>query len=336
MKTRTSVFLITLFHSLSIVTVTAQQTDTSKFIPHGKPVVTIFTNFHAGFVGSELNHASFNLTRGYFGYVFYMHPNFTATVKLDVGSPEDLFPESHIRRYAYFKNANIVYHTKRFSWGFGLLTTRMFKLSEKYWNHRYIEKPYLDQYRFGPSADLGTIVSYAILPFLSADLSVTNGEGYTSLQKDTTFRTGLGVTWKISDKVILRGYGDIYHKKVNKSVMSLFAGYKSDKLIAGGEFDYYLHAGNALYKDRWGFSGNVSWYFAPHFQVFGRYDLVTSTVPPGENTGWLEENDGTVIITGIEFSPIKYLKIAANYRHWSARNDYADLNWFYVNLKISF
>jgi len=339
MKTGQRSFFLALFALLSFIITEetgAQPSDTTRFKPYGEPILRIFTNFHVGYIGTRMASAAFDITRGYFGYQLYLHPRFTAKILLDVGSPQDLSPESHIKRYAYFKNANITYHTRRFSWAFGLVSTRAFKLSEKYWNHRYIYKPYMDQYRFEPSADLGTIVSYSFLPSLSADLSITNGEGYTSLQADTSFKTGLGITWKPAEKWVLRGYGDIYHKTVHKSVMSVFGGFKTEELMIGGEIDYYLNAGNKQGWNSYGFSVSTSWNLNEHFQLFGRYDFLTSSLPAGEEPGWMEKTNGSAIITGLQYTPIKYLKIAANYRHWEASNGYDNLNWFFINLEIRY
>jgi len=68
----------------------------------------IYSNFNYR-VNSPNRSTSFALTRAYFGFERQLNEHFSANVKLDVGSPEDLSEFSRINRYAYFKNAGITY-----------------------------------------------------------------------------------------------------------------------------------------------------------------------------------------------------------------------------------
>ena len=43
---------------------------------------------------------------------------------------------------------------------FGLFDMLQFKVQEKFWGYRYLYKSYMDEYRFGSSADLGTGIQY--------------------------------------------------------------------------------------------------------------------------------------------------------------------------------
>ena len=315
---------------------TGSAQDSSRFVATGKPLMTIYSNFHSEFSQGHTGRAGFALTRVYLGYKYDFHPNFTAAVKLDIGSPDDI-GISGLKRYAYFKNAYLEYHTERFRWSFGLVSTKMFKLSEKYWGHRYISKPFLDQYRFGPSADLGMVISYKILPSLTADFSLLNGEGYTRLQVDTAFKYALGLTWQPLKKWIIRGYGDLYHHAFNRSVLSLFSGYKSDHLTIGTEFSYYLNAGPEKMMDKWGASASFSWALSDRLQYFGRLDFLNACLRNGEREPWDLSGRGSGFITGLQYTPVKHVRMAFTWRSWTPVTiSRVPSDWIFINLEVHF
>ncbi len=67
-----------------------------------------------------------------------------------------------------------------------------FKVQEKFWDHRYIYKSYLYAYRFGSSADIGAQAINEVNNWFTADLTFSSGEGYSRLQLDNSFKTGVG------------------------------------------------------------------------------------------------------------------------------------------------
>ncbi len=330
-----SAFTVLLLCSLTRSSPLAAQ-DTTRFKPTGTPIITLFANFHNEFTPHGPGQAGFSLTRVYLGYKYAFHRNFTAAVKLDIGSPDDISIRSSMKRYAYFKNAYLEYHNARFQWAFGLVSTKMFKLSEKYWGHRYIAKPYLDEFRYGPSADLGMVVSYKFLPTLSADFSLLNGEGYYRLQVDTAFKYALGVTWQPAKKWVIRGYGDIYRRPFSRSVVSLFSGYRSDHLTIGGEADYYFNAGPEQLMDKWGASASLSWDITEHFQYFGRLDYLNTGMRDKEQNTWDRSSPVLGVSTGIQYSPVKHVRMALTWRSFSPLTvTRLPGNWIFFNLGVN-
>jgi len=99
----TLIFFVDVF-SNSFIT-NAQE---SEFTPSGNVYGRVFSDFEVGLAGDDLNSA-FEVTQAYFGYKYKLDKNISAYIKLDIGSPEDLSLNSHIKRYAYFKNAGIKY-----------------------------------------------------------------------------------------------------------------------------------------------------------------------------------------------------------------------------------
>ncbi len=308
--------------------------DTTAFRRGGAPIITIFSNFHNEFTPEGQGRTGFALTRVYLGYRYDLHPHFTTVVKLDIGSPDDLGITSSIRRYAYFKNAYLEYHTGGFSWSFGLVNTVMFKLSEKYWGHRYIAKSFMDAYHFGPSADLGMVLSYRFRPTLEADLSMLNGEGYTRLQVDSTFKYAVGITWQAGERWVVRAYADLYHRAFSRSVVSLFTGYRSDHLTAGWEIDHYFNAGPARLDDKWGASFSFSWKLPYDLQYFLRLDHINDGTRDRKEV-WDPLSPATGLITGMQYSPVRGVSLALTWRHLTPVTiRRPSTNWLFINLMI--
>jgi hypothetical protein len=311
--------------------------DSTFLSDPGKVYGTIYSNFNTG-LGESNDDSGFEIRRAYFGYRKNLSKHFSANVKLDIGSPEDLSEFSLIRRYAYFKNAYVKYQNKKISALFGIIDLQCFKVHEKYWAHRYIEKAFADNYRFGFSADLGAQVIYEWTEWLSVDFTVSNGEGYTRLQTDNTYNTAIGVTYSPGYNIVTRLYYDYSHKTKTMSTASAFIGYNQENRVIGGvEYHYRFNDDFSTSHDRYGYSAYLSYYVFKKWQVFGRYDKVASNILENEEIPWNLVDDGTKIIGGIEYSPIKYVKLALNYQDWFpyAKNE-ANSQYIFFNVEVTF
>ncbi len=311
--------------------------DSTRFVIPGRITAKIYSNFHT-YINTGDNALAFEITRAYFGYENKFSEHFEACVKLDIGSPEDLSEYSRIRRYAYFKNAYLKFNYHKITSYFGIIDLLHFKLQENLWAHRYIEKSFNDRYRLGNAADLGWMVIYDWAKWLSVDFTVMNGEGYTDLQNDNTLKAAAGVTvypWK---NIVTRLYYDFTSKSSNQSTLAGFLGYtKKDKYSAGIEYNYRFNDNYRDDYDIFGYSIYGSWNIFKKLQIFGRYDKLSSNKTVDFETPWNLAYDGSSIIGGIEYSPVKQVKIALDYQDWFpyAENE-NNLQYIYVNLEISF
>ncbi len=311
-------FLFSTLSLLLLISFTCRSQDGGEvgFKPHGKPILKVFTNFHTS-ITNDADEAGFEIRRAYFGYKYYLSPNYEISVKLDIGSPNDASEYSLNRRFAYFKNAYIKYTWKELKTQFGIIDVYQFILQEKYWAHRYITKSFMDEFRFGPKADLGWNISYKFHEMFSADFGVYNGEGYTKLQADNAFKTGLGLSFYPVKGLLLRVYGDYIKKGVAQSTIAGFIGYQfKDKFIGGVEYSYQYNYKYNDGQDRYGYSVYGSYNFTPHWQLFARFDQVYSNILEGQDEPWDLPADGSVIIGGVQYSPIKNVNIALNYQDW--------------------
>lgn len=289
----------------------------SGFVPSGKPFATIYSNFHTGITGSATDEAAFELVRAYLGYEYQLSPEFFAKINVDVGSPDDLSPISKIRRYAYFKNAYLQYSQQNLEIEFGLISLKQFKLQEDVWERRYLMKTIADEHRLGSSADLGINFHYKFNDFLNADFTMMNGEGYSSLQMDDVFKYSLGSTFKFPRNFTSRVVYDIMHNEISETTWLFFTSYDfRSKWNLAAEVVCRQNDGWKANQDILALSFYGKYNLTEKYQLFARYDKVESNILEGETLPWHLAKDGTALVSGIQFRPIKGITMALNYHDW--------------------
>lgn len=289
----------------------------NEFKPAGKVYGRVFSNFHESLLGPDQSSA-FELSQAYFGYLYNMSPDFSAEIKLDIGDQEG-GEYSKLKRYAYFKKAELKYHKNKFTARFGIISMQQFSVQEKFWEKKYVKKTYLDYYKFGHSADIGAAIRFDFLDNLTVDALVMNGEGYKNLQSDDTYKGGLGITFCPTKELIVRYYSHHMHRNVWQNAYSGFVGYKKkDVFSLAAEYNYMTNSGNEAGYDYGGFSFYGSYNLSEKWELFARYDQLNST-KVGNNTqawnaatetGTYPHSDGQYAIGGLQFIPIKNVRIA--------------------------
>lgn len=307
----------TLLLTLAIFAFLYSTSQEETFQPSGNPFAVIFANFHQGINKVSSEESAFELVRGYIGYEYTFSPNFYAKINLDIGSPEDLSEYAKARRYAYFKNAFLRYTQNRFEVEFGLISLREYKLMEQIWERRYIMKTLADEYSIGSSADLGINLNYKFTDYWNADITIMNGEGYNNIQTDGIFKYAFGSTIKLPKNLTSRLYYDFTYNEILQSTYHVFASYDfNGKANIAGEA---LYRTNEKWKDnqnRYGFSVYAKYNILSKYQLFARFDKMASNRIEGEVMPWNLANDGTALIAGIQFQPIKKIKVALDYHDW--------------------
>ncbi|MEE4197238.1 MAG: hypothetical protein V2I54_06310 [Bacteroidales bacterium] len=327
--------LITVFFLCFSTHLTSQ--EIKNFTPSGFFYGTVFSNFHYQ-LDTRSNESAFEVQRAYLGYTYHLSPNYSVNIKLDIGSPEQESPYDILKRYAYFKNAELIYRYNKLTLNFGLIGLYQFKVQEKFWGHRYIYKSFQDQHKFGNSADLGISATYTFNDYFAADFSVMNGEGYNQLQIDNSYKSALGLTIKPIKKLTIRLYADYIEHEEIQTTWSSFIGYQYKQLAKiGAEYNFQSNSGFRKDRNQNGFSGYASVNISKKLELFGRFDKLWSNTITGEPYNWNITRDGSAIIGGIQYNPIENIKIAANYQDWYpyAKN-LANESYFYLNLEYKF
>jgi hypothetical protein len=326
----------TFFLILLISSPGRSQTDgrDDGFKPHGHPILTIYSNFNSR-IDKNSDDAGFEIRRAYFGYIYQLAPHYEICLKLDIGSPNDASEYSLLRRFAYFKNAYLKYSQNRLTTSFGIIDVMQVDLQEKYWGHRYIEKSFMDEFGFGPRADLGWNIAYRFHERVHADFGFYNGEGYTKLQTDNAFRPGLGLTLFPIKNLVFRVYADYILQGVVQSTVSGFLGYRlPDRFTGGIEYNYQFNSRFYEGQDKYGYSVYAAYEFLKQWEVFARYDQLYSNVIEGGDYPWNLESDGSAFIGGVQYSPIRQVNIALNYQDWVPyAGNAGNLAFIYLNFE---
>jgi len=75
-------------------------------------------------------------------------------------------------------------------------------------------------------------------------------------------------------------------------------------------YGWYKH------RDIIGFSVFGKYNLNSRYQLFARYDKIYSNILEGEVNPWHLSDDGTALVAGIQYSPLKNIKFALNYHDW--------------------
>ncbi len=330
MKLKTTL-IIAILAFISTTMFSQNEKETDAFKPSGKPFAKIFTNFHTDFSDGK-TFSQFQLTRAYLGYQYKFSKHFSAKANLDFGNPGT----GKLEMVAFVKNAYVSYHNKGLKVQFGLIGTTMFKLQETIWGNRYMYKSFQDQYSFGSSADLGVSVTYQFNKFIAADVSVLNGEGYKKLENDSVFKYAAGITITPIKNLYFRAYYDYMNKDFAQQSISFFAGYQNKSWSAGAEYIKQMNHKFADGEDYDGYSFYVS-YNVKKYRIYGRYDYATSVTLPNETDPWNISNDGQVLIAGVQYTPVKGIKISPNYQlSLPAKSGVPSTSGAYLSLEINY
>ena len=154
--------------SIFCVVVSAQQ-ESVPFKMSAKPTITIHSNFKTD-IAQPNNYTGFNLERAYLGTSFVLSENLSGRVRFDIGDPK--VPGSDLEMVAYVKNAEIKWQAGNVTFNAGMISTIQFAVQEKFWGYRYLLKSFQDEYKFGPSADLGIAASYKISDLIILILTI--------------------------------------------------------------------------------------------------------------------------------------------------------------------
>lgn len=313
-------FATAFFPAIFAFMLSATGQETGNFEPYGKGTGVIFANFHRGISKASSDKSAFELVRAYLGYEHFLSPEFSARLTLDIGSPDDVSPFSKLRRYAYFKYAYAEYQKENLTLQFGLIGTLHFKLQEKLWERRYMRKSFADEFRIGPSADLGTSAVYNINKNWEADFAILNGEGYSRLQMDDKFKYATGLTFSHDEIFTNRVYIDYMHNEVSQVSYCWVTSYTYKKNL-NLVFEYNYQQNHNLIKDRdlYGYSIYGKYNIHPQYQLFSRFDMLKSNLPVGATAPWHLPDDGSALIAGLQYTPVKGIKVALNYQDWVPR-----------------
>jgi hypothetical protein len=326
--------IVLLLHTCFVIT----QTNYSQNVEiTGNPIAEIHTNFHKQ-INDTTQTTGFGLTKAYLGYQFLPSGNFSGTIIVNIGNPEDLCQESVHRRYANFREASIKYSKNNLDLALGITSTRLWDFQQKYWGKRYIANTFQSLNGYGFVADMGIAVDYKFNDILKADFTIMNGEGSSELQLNNSVKTSVGFLVTPDKQLTFRIYGDIDKPRgIWQTTLVGFTGYKNELMTIGAEADYKANIDIIEGHNAWGFSGTGAINILKNTEIFVRYDYSTSFTSSDNVSYWKKQNDGNLIITGFQYIFTKNVKVALNYQGTKPYNtDIRDTNSVYVNALFKF
>ena len=317
------------------------QDTTKKFTPSGKVEARIFSDFFYEFNQKK---TAFEITRVYLGYNYNYSQTISARVTMDVSKPDIMVNGkssdtiiSSLQNVAHLKFAYGVYQKNKFSLSFGMIELNQFKLQDQFWSRRYVMKTIQDEYGICPSADIGVKADYKILDWLSADITMRNGEGFKKVQADNIYWYGLGFTLQPFKGFTYRTYFDYSKKVIGQINFSNFVSYNSKKFKIGFEVAVSQDNGYSDGKKLIALSTSAGFKLSPKLELFGRLDKLTSNTLTGSTHAWNYDNNLSLVMLGLQFNPIENIAFAVNGRYQVPENTTKDKKVsVYMNVDFKF
>jgi len=303
--------------------------------PKGAVSIKVFAEWFYDITDGVDKESGFDLTRAYLGYKHDFADNISANVTLDVGRSNEVISVTAVydtltrrvttttttdtRYKAFLKTAGLKYQNilPLTTLEAGIVGTNLFSVPEKFWGYRYVYKSFMDQNGYGASADLGAKVSVKAADFLTVNAEVLNGEGFTKPQDARGFYKASGsVDVKLPMGLCVTGYYDylpLREPLAATSVIAGFVGYEmKDMFRVGAEGDMLMAKNGVDTLNLTGISAYGAYIVNKQIEVFARFDMLSS-----END-WNVATDGQTIVAGVHFSPVKGVKLAADYQGFTS------------------
>lgn len=303
----------------------------------GQPHFKVFWNYNYDFSDDVQQNSAFELKRVYLGYKYKFDEKISAKITYDIGKND-----AGSNYTAFVKIAQLDYKlSSKVKLSMGMIGGKQFNDQEKVWGYRYIYKTLQDENKFGSSADLGVNAEIKLSDKLTTNIFAVNGEGYKNLQDfDGNQRVGLNLIYAVSDSVNLKFYYDTQESANSESLnnIGVFAGYKSENYSIGAEYNKMENG--TTYKtpiDNHNLNG-ISIYnrysINDKYEIFARYDQISSNVVDGATNSWNYDDDGSLIIIGTQYKANNGVKFSLNGRSFSYEN--LDTNLFEVYFNVEF
>jgi len=309
---RRSGLILMLFFSLLSVPVSLSAQDEDVFKPGGKPEVRIFTSFNSAFSDGE-NHNKFDVTRAYLGYNYNFTKNLSGRIVYDAANPTvGKLQFTGMLKFAYLK-----YQTDKWTISGGMIALPEYDFGDKKWGYRYVFKTAHEGYGFGPAADLGLSVGYKIAPWLSAEVTLMNGEGYKVNEVDSTLKKAAGITIIPVKNLSVRCYYDIMGKNDDKQhTVEIITSYENKAFGLSAAYNYQKNNNMTAGHDYQVLSFNGFVQVGEKIRIIGRFDNLYSATVEDEEDPWNQGKDGRLYLVGLDIAITPGIHISPNYQGW--------------------
>jgi len=298
----------------------------AAFAEDGKISSLVFFDYSFRTAENAPDQNGFEVQRAYFTFSKSVTDAISFKLQLDVGRQKD---EVNTNLYAYLKNALVKWKTGVGIVTFGLQGMNVFKIQEKTWGYRFIEKSAMDREKFASSADMGVGFSRNLTKKSFINAMITNGGGYKKPETDKykKYSVLIGYGEQRLDKKEGFNAGVVFSYEpyedgavYRRQLIGLLAGFSVKKVRMGAELN--IMDDSAGDKQNKLLSVYAVYKITGKVQIFGRADRLDDGA---ENEDY--------IIAGMVFVPVKSLMIAPNAR---IIKDGGSSNSYNVNFQYNF
>jgi hypothetical protein len=307
----------------------------------------IYAGFRYGFNPDFKPQAAFDFNQGIIGYVHQLSEKLSGKILYDVTRTTHIYEitdtSGNQLNYAYFEGSKYTAYLKMaeikwdinqyFTFRVGqLLTTQYLTFIDRFWGYRYVDVTFQEKFGLGMPADFGAQLDFKIKDKFVNQFSIVNGEGPFRYQDiNSKFIYSNNIQFYPTEKITLKLYtdygpaSDTGTNAAPKSVISGFAGYKTDRFRIGAEYTYVFNYGFVKDINYYGLSVFGSVVINDKFQALARYDNLNLEIPVNfENTNYY--------IVGFQYEPVNKFTTSLNFRYYSAD----DLPFIYANFGLKF
>ncbi|NLE33710.1 MAG: hypothetical protein GX622_01245 [Bacteroidales bacterium] len=303
-------FLPVMIAIMTLMTVPSAAQENEEFKPSGKFFGLLFANYHTSFSGGD-NTSAFEVARSYFGYDFSFSKEISSRVMYD-GTTQVINGKTIYS--GYLRNAYLQYDNGRFLVRGGLIGMEQISMMERIWSYRFITKPPVDYSGMVLPADLGLMAKFPAGEMVTFDLAVTNGRGFKDVTPNGTYRLSAGFTLIPAENMLIRGFYDIMGPSGRmQRTASIVAAWSSPRFNAGAEYFRQDNASMIEERDYSGISVFASVPVAEKVKLFARWDRIMSVTMEGAEDPWNINRDGSYIFAGIDFSPVRNVRLSPNF-----------------------
>lgn len=315
-------YLTSVLGFLVLTSVAALSQESDDFKPGGKLFGMLFANYHTTFEGGE-NNAAFEVTRSFLGFDYLFSEKLSTRIMYD-GTTEVINGKTIYS--AYLRNAFIQYDDGRVLIRGGLIGIEQISMTEKIWGYRFLARPPIDYAGMIQVADLGVMTKFNAGEKVTFDLALINGRGFKDLASNGTVKFTAGASLMPVENFIIRAYYDLMGPSGRmQRTASIIAAWTGPDFTAGAE---YMRQNNHLKIDGNNYSG-LSLFtrvrLADRVVLFARYDNIGSVIPEEETEPWNIDRDGSYLFAGIEFSPVRNIRISPNFMGYIPASEGSDM-----------
>lgn len=306
---------------------TTYKKNIGKFLNNGKLFGYVFTGFYYGFNDNSKPRTAFEAKAVLLGYNYQVTDKIKAIIVTDISKAATVIVTDSAGKPLYVKNyedtkylfclkeAEINWEITEFlEVNLGCLILDQFiTLQDGFWGHRYVDITFQEQNLYGIPSDLGAKVKFRFGKYVEYDFSVLNGEGVKRYQDiDGKFLYANNLLIFPVKNMILKAYFDYEAaakpSETDRYTVSGFAGYKNNRVMIGAEYARIFNFGHYANNPFSGASFYGAFSFFRKFEVFARCDWM------------MEPIEKFFIIGGMQYQPVKNLKLSVNYRHTTHDN----------------